>query len=897
MARKWVYIPDRSGPGLTTTATNADGLQGIRGKYATAGHKSDKKEQDQLRIATVNVGTLVGRSREVVEMLARRNIDFCCIQEVQYYGEGCKTLGDGEQRYKLWWAGEKKGARGGVGILVREEFVQNVMEIRRITPRIIAIKIVIGGKLFHILSVYAPQSGRPEEEKEEFWEKLDDSIGGIPEKDPLIIGGDLNGHIGMDRNGFEDVMGIYSFGERNAEGEKILEFCQSRNLNITNTMFKKSREKKITYKSEDKETQIDYILIKGNKQLTIKDCKVIPGESCLTQHRLLCGIVKIAGFRRNTKKRSEKRIKQWKLKDEAIRKKFEAAVERMLSEGEGERGWGKLRDSIIRAGKEVCSETSGIMRHKRETWWWNETVQNAIRDKKESFKKWQISKDEKDRETYKQKKIHAKKTVAEAKRTVWDEWAKSPTVTKKTELFRIAKQMKRDKQDITGGKYVKDSKGEVKVEEKEIMERWKEYFKDLLNEQNDHRVDDMAIVEGPLNEITEREVETALKRMKKGKAAGPTGITSDMLKAGGEASLTELTNIMNTLIQGEEIPKDWKSSSTIPIYKGKGDSMNCSKYRGIRLLEHGMKVYESVLEKRLREHVSIGNYQFGFCPGRSTTGAIFIIRQLQEKYNQKKKNLYHIFVDLEKAFDRVPREVIEWALRKKEIPERMIRAIMALYVDTTSKVKTTAGISEEFGIGVGVHQGSVLSPLLFIIAMDEATKEVRTEPPWELAYADDLVLTAETQQKVTEMFEKWKTAMETRGLKVNLEKTVGMVTGEKKVQVTKTGKWPCACCGKGVGANSIKCKQCNNWCHQRCSGLKNLKGMTEFQCPSCKGGIPNKNTNNEDGFAIIGGKLEVVKEFRYLGDVLDNGAGVERAVRARVAIAWTKWREIAGRGQ
>ena len=87
--------------------------------------------------------------------------------------------------------------------------------------------------------------------------------------------------------------------------------------------------------------------------------------------------------------------------------------------------------------------------------------------------------------------------------------------------------MKRDRQDITGGKYVKDSKGEVKVEEKEILERWKEYFRNLLNEQNEYQMDDTPIIKGPLNEITEREVVTALKRMKTGKAPGPTGIASD----------------------------------------------------------------------------------------------------------------------------------------------------------------------------------------------------------------------------------------------------------------------------------------------------------------------------------------------------------------------------------
>ena len=110
--------------------------------------------------------------------------------------------------------------------------------------------------------------------------------------------------------------------------------------------------------------------------------------------------------------------------------------------------------------------------------------------------------------------------------------------------------------------------------------------------------------------------------------------------------IKELRNFFNNLLEGEEIPKDWKDNITIPIYKGKGEAMECGNYRGVRLLEHGMKVYEYVLERRLRKIVDIGSYQFGFRQGRSTTGAIFIVRQLQETYNQKKTKLYHIFIDL-----------------------------------------------------------------------------------------------------------------------------------------------------------------------------------------------------------------------------------------------------------
>ena len=117
---------------------------------------------------------------------------------------------------------------------------------------------------------------------------------------------------------------------------------------------------------------------------------------------------------------------------------------------------------------------------------------------------------------------------------------------------------------------------------------------------------------------------------------------------------------------------------------------------------------------------------------------------MQEKYNAKGKTLYFSFVDLEKAFDRVPRKFLWWALRKLHVPEWLVNIIQAMYYNPSSKVRVESSYSDSFGVNVGVHQGSVLSPLLFIIVLEALSQEFRTGRPWEILYADDLVIIAES---------------------------------------------------------------------------------------------------------------------------------------------------------
>ena len=192
--------------------------------------------------------------------------------------------------------------------------------------------------------------------------------------------------------------------------------------------------------------------------------------------------------------------------------------------------------------------------------------------------------------------------------------------------------------------------------------------------------------------------------MKKGKGSRTPGIVMEMLLASSDACFEKMTILFNCILKENRTSSEWDTSVIVNCFKHKSEATERGNYRSLKLLKHMIKIFERITEKEIRKMIDvISEMLFGFMPGRGTIDAIFIALQLQEKYLGKKKNLYFAFVDLEKAFDRVPRGVVRWVTRTLNVDEWLIKAIMAMYEFSNSAVRVNYAVGNTFNVKVGVH--------------------------------------------------------------------------------------------------------------------------------------------------------------------------------------------------
>ena len=192
-----------------------------------------------------------------------------------------------------------------------------------------AMKLEVNGSILNVVSAYAPQVNYSMEEKNDFWDDLDGLIESISKEERIVLGADLNGHVSEGNIGDEEIMGRYGAGTRNKEGSVVVDFGKRMDLAIVNTYFKKKDEYRVTYKSGEKSTQVDYVMYRRRNLKEMCDCKVILNECVAKQHRMV--VCKMALMVK--KKKAEKvkqKIRWWKLKETSYPEAFRQEVTRIL---------------------------------------------------------------------------------------------------------------------------------------------------------------------------------------------------------------------------------------------------------------------------------------------------------------------------------------------------------------------------------------------------------------------------------------------------------------------------------------------------------------------------------------------------------------------------------------
>ena len=291
--------------------------------------------------------------------------------------------------------------------------------------------------------------------------------------------------------------------------------------------------------------------------------------------------------------------------------------------------WHTYIQSLLQATDETCRWTKRPARHS-QTWWWNDEVDQCINEKRRLWKEW---KSVGSKNLYLEAKHRARTAVyaakAEAERNIFADVLRRED--QRNEVFKIANQMKKTNQDAVGEKCIRNDEGNLASTEEEKKLAWKSHYEKLLNTEfhwDRDSLSEVHPVEGPAMQIKKEWVEEEIRKMKNGKAAGMSDIDAEMVKASGDTGIEIITNLANQIMKDGVNPQDWQSSVIVNCFKGKGDALERGNYRGLKLVDQVMKVIERVIDKLLRERIDIDEMQFCFLPGRGTTDAIFLLRQL-----------------------------------------------------------------------------------------------------------------------------------------------------------------------------------------------------------------------------------------------------------------------------
>ncbi|KAI5640894.1 reverse transcriptase (RNA-dependent DNA polymerase) domain-containing protein [Phthorimaea operculella] len=761
-------------------------------------------------------GGMVDKIDEVCQMMDKRRIDVLCVNETKR--KGCDMTKHGP--YVAYWSGVPITDRGckGVGVFLSARMAECVTEFECVSPRLLWIRLKVGITRIFVVGVYAPTDAgtsgstkaKKQKENEEFWDSVRDVLKNCKTNERIIMLGDFNGWVGMKRDGYDRVLGMFGDERVNENGKSLLEVCLQWDLFVSNTMFQHKKIHTYTRAEGTSRTMIDFVIVDERLKKNVLDTRAYRGVGIDSDHFLV--ISRISGlfnrWRHRVTERTSvlQRVKVEKLQEKEVKKEY---IRRLKEEFNGldemsdiEEGWKGFKKGVVDVAIEVCGFSKRMKGKSQLSAWMSKEVQEVVQKKKKAWLDWLAAKanrrmlkatDEdvaKAREEYKSVKDVVKKTVERKKDEYKDEFDRRLSANFRSNLKVFWKSIKtaRGKTASSELSRIRSQDGSIIRGEECVLKRWKEYFESLFEKE------DIAqeIPTEEMNEIVnESEIEMdeivkALKSMKSGKAAGYDRVSVEMLKAGEGVVASQLYLLFNLCWKSGRVPSDWCKAVIVPLYKGKGSQLDCKNYRGISLLSVVGKLYAKVLIERVVKETDekVWDAQAGFRKGMGCTDQVFSLRCIAEKFLAKNQKVYCAFVDLEKAYDRVVRNELWSALSMHGVSSILIRALKSLYKDFSACVRINGAYTELFNIEKGVRQGCVALPWLFNLFMDSCLTDLKESECGLrmnyllvkcLLYADDQVILASSAEELQEMVNIMNEALKEKGMKVNVSKTKAMV--------------------------------------------------------------------------------------------------------------------------
>nr|KAG5685242.1 hypothetical protein BaRGS_035258 [Batillaria attramentaria] len=592
-----------------------------------------------------------------------------------------------------------------------------------------------------------------EEEKENFYEQLQAVLDKAPRRDLKILMGDLKRQ-----------------RTQNENGELFTEFCTTNDLVIGGTIFPHKTIHKTTWTSPDGRTvnQIDHITIGRKWRRSLLDVRAKRGADAASDHHLVIAAIKIKlkAYRDQADRPSHK-YNVHSLKESVKTNAFRCELRNRFSaldtlpEETIEEHWHDLRETWTA----TCREVLGKKTRQHKEWLTSDTW-DLITERKR-LKDLINHTDDQDHKRDLQAQYwdvnrQVKRSARNDKRNFIND------LTEEAETAAGQRNMKR-LYEITRTLSGKNNKPHQTSQRQERT--------------NHHQ-------RGRPKDKTE--IIKAIKSLKSGKAAGPDGIPPEALKADIQTSTDMLHPLLRKIWESESVPQDWKKGHLVKLPK-KGDLSSCSNWRGIMLLSIPGKVLTRIILERLKTALdkTLREEQAGFRNDRSCTDHIATMRIIIEQSLEWQTPLYSTFVDFQKAFDSVDREVIWKLMSHYGFPPKFVNIIRQLYEDATCQVIHDGKLTEPFTVRTGVRQGCILSPTIFLMVVDwvmrQATDGKRTGIQWtfskqleDLDFADDIALLSHKQQDAQEKLNRVAEEAEKTGLKINISKTEVMRVNHKQ---------------------------------------------------------------------------------------------------------------------